>query len=131
MLQDSTGFWLINTRTLNISLPSDKHLKWHFQINNIINQKRVSLKQLEVLIRRLNHLASIMPMLHHFLSRLCNALFQSSKSSWTCLSLTEKSDLHLLQSFLDKAHSGISINVVHRKPTHIYRFDASEFGLGG
>lgn len=71
-------------------------------------------------------------MIHHFLSRWQGALSRSSKSGWICLSLTEKSDLHLMQTFLDKSHSSISINnVVFRKPTHIYRSDASEFGLGG
>jgi len=35
-------------------------------------------------------------------------------------------------NFLSKAASGISINnVVYRKPTQIYRSDASEFGIGG
>jgi hypothetical protein len=41
-------------------------------------------------------------------------------------------DLHLIQSFLDLAQKGFSINnLVFRKPTHLYRSDASKFGLGG
>jgi hypothetical protein len=67
-----------------------------------------------------------------FLSRLRNALFRSSKSGWTSLSLIERNDLDLMINFLNKANSGISINnVVYRKLTQIYRSDASEFGIGG
>ncbi len=92
----------------------------------------MSSKQLETLIGRLNHLGTIIPMLRHFLSRLRNAFFRSSISGWTCLSPMEKSNLHLMQKFLNKAQEGISLNnVVFRKPTHIYRSDAPEFGLGG
>jgi hypothetical protein len=124
--------WLINTRSLLISLPTDKHVKWSFQINTRSTSKRVQMKQLEVLIGRLNNLGSIIPMLRHFLSRLWGALSRSSKSVWTCLSLFEKSDLHFMQKFLDKCKEGISINnIIYRKPTHIYRSDASEFGIGG
>jgi hypothetical protein len=38
----------------------------------------------------------------------------------------------MMQIFLEKSTKGISINnVVFRKPTHIYRSDASNFGVGG
>jgi len=124
--------WSINTRTLSISLPLDKHKKWSIQLIEILSAKRVSSKQLEILVGRLNHMGSILPMMRHFLNRLRSALLRSLKSGWTCLSIHEKGDLHLLQSLLEKSTRGISINnVVFRKPTHIYRSDASEFGLGG
>ncbi len=124
--------WLINTRSLLISLPTDKHVKWSLQINTMSTSKRVQMKQLEVLIGWLNHLGSIIPMLRHFLSRLWGALSRSSKSGWTCLSLIEKNDLYLMQKFLDKCEEGILINnIIYQKPTHIYRSDASEFGIGG
>jgi len=55
--------WQINTRSLQISLPLDKHLKWIYQINSIISNKCVSQKQLESLIGRLNHMGSIIPMI--------------------------------------------------------------------
>jgi hypothetical protein len=35
-------------------------------------------------------------------------------------------------SFLDSAKEGLLMNnLTYRKPTHLYRSDASEFGLGG
>jgi hypothetical protein len=58
--------WQINTRSLQISLPLDKHLKWIYQIKSIISNKRVYQKQLESLIGRLNHVGSIIPMIRHF-----------------------------------------------------------------
>jgi hypothetical protein len=98
----------------------------------MISAKRVSFKDLEILVGRLNHCATILPAMHHFLGRLQQAMFRSKSSNWTCLRLSEKSDLHLLSSFLDYAHDGISMNtIVFRHPTHIYSSDASEFGLGG
>jgi hypothetical protein len=124
--------WLINTRALLIQLPIDKHLKWTTDISSILLQPRIKKKQLETLIGRLDHTSTIIPMLRHFLSRLRHALLRSSKKYWTCLRLSEKSDLSLMLSFLDMAKDGISINnVVFRKPTKIYRSDASEFGIGG
>ncbi len=124
--------WMINTRSLTISLPKDKYTKWTLQIDQLLTTKRVSTKQLETLIGRLNHLGSVLQMIRHFLSRLRNALFRTLSKGWTCLQYSEKSDLYLMKQFLDHTASGISINnVVFRKPTHIYRSDASEFGLGG
>ncbi len=124
--------WFLNTRTLTISLPHDKHKKWTAQIDKLLTQPRTSTKDLETLIGRLNHTGTIISLIRNFLSRLRHALFRSTKNGWTCLHNTEKGDLHLMKHFLDYAQKGISINtVVFRKPTHIYRSDASEFGLGG
>jgi hypothetical protein len=40
--------WKINTRSLQISLPLDKHLKWIYQINSIISNKRVQIFQVNL-----------------------------------------------------------------------------------
>jgi hypothetical protein len=70
--------------------------------------------------------------MRHFLGRLCQAMFRFKSSGWTCLRPSEKSDLHLFSTFLEYALEGISLNtIVFRHPTHVYRSDASEFGLGG
>ncbi len=55
--------WFIDTRSMQVALPSDKHKKWLFQIEKVLSGKRVSEKQLEVLIGRLNHIGTIIPML--------------------------------------------------------------------
>jgi hypothetical protein len=66
--------WTINTRTLRIHLPKEKFKEWQTEIQNIIEQPKVSMKQMESLIGRLDHVASLMDMLRHFMSRLRHAL---------------------------------------------------------
>jgi hypothetical protein len=124
--------WEINTRLLTIYLPKDKQKTWSQDINTILTQHRVNTKQLEQNVGRLNHTASILPLMRHFISRLYHALYRAQKNRWTCLRVIEKSDLHLILSFLRHAFNGVSMNnVVFRKPTNIYRSDAIEFGIGG
>lgn len=79
--------WVVNTRKLLISLPTDKHKKWTADIEKNIESKRISHKQLESLIGRLNHVAGILPMFRHFLGRLHHTLIRSSKHKWTNLKL--------------------------------------------
>jgi hypothetical protein len=70
--------------------------------------------------------------MRHFLGRLYQAQFRASTSGWTTLTNHEKMDLHLMISFLNQASNGISMNLLtFRKPTKVYRSDASEFGIGG
>jgi hypothetical protein len=124
--------WLLNSRSLSISLPSDKYTKWVADINLLLNSARVKHKHLETTIGRLNHVAGINSPMRHFLGRLYQAQSRSSASGYTRLTNNEKMDLHLMISFLEQAHSGISMNLLtFRRPTIIYRSDASEFGIGG
>jgi hypothetical protein len=106
---------------------------WHSALPSVVLPAHpCGNSSIETLISRLNHCSTILPTMHHFLGRLWQAIFQSKISNWTCLSPSEMLDLHLLSSFLDYAHAGISLNtVVYRKPINIDRSDASEFGLGG
>jgi len=66
---------------------------------------------METLIGRLDHVASLMEMLRHFMNRLRNALQRSIKSRFTTLTLQELEDLVLLQQFIYVASSkGIPLN---------------------
>jgi len=58
--------WKINSRALLISLPTEKPTKWKSDIDKLISSTRVTQKQLKVTLGRLNHLASIIPMMRHF-----------------------------------------------------------------
>jgi hypothetical protein len=71
--------WMINTRSLLIILPLNKHSKWSKDITDIISLKQVKHKQLETLIGRLDHTATFIPTMRHFLSHLRYALIRSSK----------------------------------------------------
>jgi hypothetical protein len=125
--------WFINTRTLTISLPLDKYNAWSQDINNIISTGRVSKSSMETLIGRLNHVAYLMDMLRHFMSRLRMALQRTQKHRFTYLKTCEKADLGLMLHFLHKATlKGVSLNnLSYRKATHIFRSDASLHGIGG
>jgi hypothetical protein len=67
------------------------------------------------------------------MGRLYQALQRASLSKgWTSFSSQELLDLDTMLLFLNKAADGVSFNnLVFRKPTLIYRSDASEFGVGG
>lgn len=124
--------WLLNTRSLTISPPLDKHKFWVSDINLMICAPQVKHKHLETTIGQLNHVAGIYSPMCYFLGCLYQAQFRASTSSWTGLIYNEKMDLHLMISFLDQASQGISMNLLtFRKPTNIYHSNASEFGIGG
>jgi hypothetical protein len=92
-----------------------------------------SYQLLETLLGHLNHVACIFMPMRHFLGRLYKALYrEKSQSGWTKLSRNELDDLVLHKNFLLYANNGVSLNIIaYPKTTHIYRSDASEFGLGG
>lgn len=75
-------------------------------------------------------------MSRHFLSRLWHQLdkCEKAKNKYARVHLGNLiiNDLHLWLNFLDKAHKGISMNLlVFRDPNHVYCTDACEYGLGG
>lgn len=125
--------WVLNTRSLKISLPSDKYKDWSGDISKMLLAKKSHHKHLETLIGRLNHVACIFPPMRHFMGRLYQALYRSSISNgWTAFFSNELANLEIFLSFLNTAHKGLSMNnLVYRRPTLIYRSDASEFGMGG
>jgi len=116
---------------LTISLPADKHQRWVLELERLASASKVSQNALESSLGHLNHVAGIYPPMRHFLGRLYNANYRAGRNSWPCLSTNEKWDLHLLIKFLDSAKDGLSLNnLTFRKPTRVFRSDASEFGLG-
>lgn len=125
--------WVINTRSLLISLPEHKASDWLRDIDTILLAKKVHFKVLESLMGRLNHVACMLSPMRHFMGRLYRALFRAkARSGWTSLSTNELQDLSIHCDFLQYAKRGVLLNnIAFRKPTHIYRSDASEFGLGG
>jgi hypothetical protein len=125
--------WNLNTRSLLISLPEHKALDWLRDIDTILLAKKVNYKLLETILGRLNHIACILHPMRHFMGRLYRALFRAkARLGWTTLSSNELSDLSTHAEFIHYTKKGISMNnVAFRKPTNIYHFDASEFGMGG
>ena len=62
--------WLFDTRAFIIRLPLSKFIAWNTQIVQILEVGKVQKEELNQLIGRLNHLASIMPLARHFMNRM-------------------------------------------------------------
>jgi len=128
--------WLLDTRRLLISLPDDKFQAWGGDIDGILEKprRRCSAKELDSLVGRLQHTASVMSEGNHFLSRLRSAKnrAESSRQSCTRLSREELADLALWKQFLHYAHDGIDLNLLTaRDPDVISKTDACPYQIGG
>ena len=129
--------WTINTRSLEIALPSDKYHAWLEDIRIVRQSGRCSYAALETLVGRLNHTAYVLPNARHFLSRIREGLGPPDRSRTTNrrslkISADAADDLALWEEFLANAHAGISMNLlVTRTPTKVCWSDACPFGIGG
>ena len=125
--------WKLNSRTLQVSLPSHKYQAWDSQITTIITSKTASNETLESILGRLENVALIIAMFGHFLNNIRSLQIKASRSNHNVhVSKNAIAELQLARSFLKRAHQGVSMNcIVFRKPTHVYLGDASEHGLGG
>jgi hypothetical protein len=125
--------WSVDSRRLLVSLPSHKFKAWTSQIDKILSQKSVSDEELRSILGRLEHVAIIISMFAHFFNNIRSMQIKASRSGHNAILTTRaKDDLKLSKIFLEKAHKGISMNLISfREPTHVYIGDASEHGLGG
>ncbi len=129
--------WLYDTRRLRVSLPEHKYTAWKNSVLEMLKSGSALPKELESLINRLSHMAGVLKGSRHFLSRLRYYFDQSKeveskKYTRIHFNKTTLEDLSLMLKFLDKAHEGVSMNIlVFRSPNRIYRTDACEYGLGG
>jgi len=130
--------WVINTRLLTISLPNKKYDSWNRDLLEVIKSKKISYKNLEQLLGRLNHAATACSLMRYYLNRLRNTLTNwqvtgHTKTVKRYLSSPVLEDLKLWQrSFLPKIKVGMSLNLTSfRRPTVISWSDACPSGLGG
>ena len=124
---------VLNTRTLTISLPTHKFKAWSAQVNETLHKRKIDIKSLRSLLGRMENIAIIIPMFGHFLSNVRQLEIKAALSNRIQrINKRCKDDLHLFLSFLEKAHSGINMNLIaFRVPNKIYINDACEHGLGG
>ena len=128
--------WKFDTRRLLICLPDDKHKAWKLDTQAILTSavfnKRVKHKDLEKLLGRLQHTASMLPEANHFLNRIRTAEMRAKAHGSTRLTVEARKDLEYWLALLDRANLGIDMNLlVSRLPDFIIRTDACEEGLGG
>lgn len=126
--------WELNTRSLSIRLTDHKFEAWGRDISTLLAAKSVTIKFMHTTVGRLNHVAFLIPGARHFLSRLRAIVTRGRhrNQKWGRLLAPHKADLRLFQGYLRLANRGVSMNnIVHRLPTHHYRSDASQAGIGG
>jgi hypothetical protein len=124
--------WLLDTRRLIIGLTMDKFAEWSASIHFMVIMEKCSYADLDTLVGRLNHVCFIIPTARHFMSRLRWLLQGAWAGRGIRLRPQVLADLRLWLSFLRLAFSGISLNLLSfRTPTHVFRSDASEHGIGG
>jgi len=99
--------WLLRTRELLLSLPTDKYKAWRSDIESLISRCTTTSSELESLLGRLNHAAHIIPLARHFLNRIRNHLPGNRKRSRRQIRLSSGAlaDLHLWLAFLRTAHT--------------------------
>ena len=127
--------WRVNTRTMTIGLPENKFTGWLLDLRRLVSQRKCIFGEFESLAGRLCHASYAIPMTRHFFERIerTKTRYADARKS-TTITLPDDvvNDLILWESFLLKAHRGVSINLVTiRKPTRICWSDACPFGIGG
>ena len=128
--------WLLDTRNLLLRLPDDKHTNWRADTASVLARAKknyfISYAIMSSLLGRLQHTTLALQEGCHFLNRIRVAEMRAEQRGSSRLNAETQKDLQLWQTFLDKAHRGIDMNLlVTREPNYIIRTDACEHGLGG
>ena len=125
--------WTINTRTMRVSLPNIKAMKWIGEINETLYLKAVNFKKLEKLIGKLNHAAFIIPFSQYFLNRIRYQMTLAKKFGPQKLSDSTKEDLNLFKEFLSlMSTNGVSItNITFSLPDFFCWPDTCSYSMGG
>ena len=125
--------WIIDSRRMRVYLPQLKTLRWMNELDELLSLERVSQKQLESILGKLNHAAFIIPLSRYFLNRLRHTESLSKKFGPQKLSQGTREDILLFKDFLSIMNlKGSSIqNITHSLPDVFCWSDACEFGLGG
>lgn len=142
--QDSEGLleeikiclgWEVDFRRFLVRLPKQKLTNWLIDINNAINNKKVTIDIWENMIGHLNNASYIIPFGKYLLSQLqfCLRCARERKYKHVILQSMEIEDLKLWQKLLINASSkGCNINhITFTHPTLVAFSDACDHGFGG
>ena len=73
--------WLLNTRTLKLSLPRHKFLAWIKELQSFIDNKSCSLKSLESMIGKLENVISVFKIAGHFMNNIYTLKLKAERKS--------------------------------------------------
>ena len=102
--------WLFDFRRLTIELPENKFVAWSDNISSILTTGKTTPKELEQLIGCLGHLSTVIPMIHHFLSRLRDLHFHLRNRREVALTINCVRDLELMLELIRMARKGVDMN---------------------
>ena len=103
--------WDINTQSLRVSLPEEKHIAWTNDIKEALASTKIKTDTLESLIGKLNHAAHVILPARYFLNRLRHLLTRVEKWGPQRLQLWHRQDLQLWIKFLKHVTTkGVPIN---------------------
>ncbi len=125
--------WNIDTRKLQVELPTHKFIAWSRDLDKLILRKTISHSDLLSLIGKLENVITIVKMMGHFMNNLYALEEKAFVAKPHAVKITPRAraDAELHKKCLKKAHTGISMNLLtFRKPTHLIIGDACEHGLG-
>jgi hypothetical protein len=126
--------WELHSRILLVSLSQDKFELYFQDIQKFLDSGYAPRDPLKTTVGRLEHAATIVPEMRHFLGRirrLKDQICEHDKKGER-LSRTLLTDLILTQKILHYARDGVSLNrLTHRKRSIWHRSDAAEHGIGG
>ena len=126
--------WTINTRTMRVSLPNIKAIKWIGEIDETLHLKVVNFKKkLEKLTGKLNYTAFIIPFSRYFLNRIRYQMTLAKKFGPQKLSDSTKEDLNLFKDSLSlMSTNGVSITNITSSLLDFFCWsDACNHGMGG
>ena len=95
-----------------ISLPNEKYSRWVDQIKCVLNDKKVSPKELELVIECLNYAAFVIHLAHYLLNIFRNLLKKNEKIKLIPPIADTIADFNLWIRFLTIAHEEIDINLI-------------------
>ena len=125
--------WKLNTRQLLVHLPTHKCVAWIGDIEMLITKKTISHPILHSIIGKLENVITIVKMMGHFMNNMYALLDKAELAipHAVVIPTRAKEDARLHRQLLEKAKSGISMNLLtFREPTHIIIGDSCEHGLG-
>ena len=125
--------WNLDTRRLTVELPTHKFIAWSRDVEMLISRKSISHSDLLSLIGKLENVITIVKMMGHFMNNLYSLEEKAFAAKPHAVRITPraKEDAKLHKKCLEKAHAGISMNLLtFRRPTHLIIGDACEHGLG-
>ena len=115
-----------------IALPDHKCIAWLNDIDRVLQNQHIQSKHLETLIGCLAHVATVIPFSNFFLTRLYRLKLRADCVRMTEVNQLTLRDLLFWKIILQQAQQGITINILtYHEPTHCYKADACEIGLGG